>query len=200
MKSKSTLQQKLWAIDGIAMLFCLMVSAGVYGGLVAPMLSKRATLVQQKEQLTREEQKCSRLNSAVLAMRKRCNTLQEELETGAVQLDPTSRMNQRIAQLTALLQEHDLVLEDIQTLPAIAHRRCDLLPIRMVGTGNYPASTQFLNALYEELPDMTICNVSLSGAPGVPTFIGQFAFDLCWFAAPSQDPQNNEGERHASAY
>lgn len=199
MKTHTPLQRQLWSIDGIALTLCVLVTAMVYIGLVAPMLSKRSTLAQQREQLTREEQKCSRLSSAVMAMRKRTNTLEQELETGAVHLDSTREMNQRIAQLTALLQEHGLTLEDIQTQVPIPHRRCDLVPIRMVGTGGYLDSTHFLAALYQQLPDMAVCNVNLAGAPGTASFAGQFAFDLCWFAAPSMTLDKNEGERHARA-
>ncbi len=177
--------QKLWIVDVIALGLCLIITLGVAMGIVKPMLSKRAAQTQQREQLANEEQKCSRLSAAVLSMRKRTNTLQHELDTGAVQLDPANEINQKIAQLTTLLGDCDLELEDIQTLTPMPHRRCDLVPIRIVGLGGYTESSRFLEQLHQNLPDVAICHFKLAGAPAVAATPGQFAFDLCWFAAPS---------------
>ena len=186
MKSISTQVQKLWIIDVIALALCVIVTTIVGVGVIKPMLSKHSTLIKQRQQLVSEEQKCSRLSAAVLSMRKRSNALQLELETGAIHLDPADQMNQRIAQLTRLLGDCNLELEDIQTQSPIPHRRCDLVPIHIVGLGGYIESTRFLEKLHQSLPDIAVASFRLNGTPGIGTVPGQFSFNLCWFAAPSK--------------
>ena len=119
MNPRPSPSQKLWIVDVIALGLCLIITLGIVVGIVKPMLSKRAAQAQQREQLANEEQKCSRLSSAVLSMRKRTNTLRHELDTGAVQLDSANEINQKIAQLTTLLGDCGLELEDIQTLASM---------------------------------------------------------------------------------
>lgn len=187
MPAKPCPSQSLWIIDVVACLICAAVTGGVIVGIVNPMLSKRATQSQQREQLTNEEQKCSRLSAAVLSMRKRTNALQHELDTGAVHLEPAGEINHKIARLTSLLGDCNLELEDIQTQPPISQSRCNLVPIHIVGQGRYIQSTRFLKQLHQNLPDIAVTDFDLEGAPAVASDPGQFTFDLCWFAAPDQN-------------
>ena len=51
--------------------------------------------------------------------------------------------------------------------------------------GSYPHCGLFLHRLYEELPDVEIVGIELSGQPENPGTPASFKFTLSWYAAPS---------------
>ncbi len=183
---KREIMQRLYLIDGAAMIICLVVTVGAYALVWVPLADQHRAVAHQEVQWKAQRQKCSKLNSSMLTLKSRSLAVDKALEDSAVHLEPTDRINQRIADLTTLLSQCGLEIDDIQTGQIIMGSMCDLVPMTISGRGRYTACAAFFNEMYRALPDMAVARFDLVGDPDPSKTSSQFFFDLFWFAEPSR--------------
>jgi Tfp pilus assembly protein PilO len=175
----------MYLIDGAALGLCLAVTLGAYALVWVPLAKQHQAIVQQDVQLGAQRQKCSQLNSSMLTLKSQSLTIEQAIKDSHVQLEPADRINQRIADLTHLLSQCGLEIDDIQTDQIIMGSMCDLVPMTISGKGRYPACATFFHDMYRSLPDMAVPQFDLVGNPDPSKTSSQFFYNLFWFAEPS---------------
>lgn len=175
----------LWFIDLAGLLVGLVVTIAAHRLMFQPLFAQRSASRETAQQLQRQNEQADTMNTSLLTLKQRTIVAREELAVSDVHLESADLINQQIANLTGLLTDCQLTLNDIQTGRIIMGRRCDLVPIRVSGKGGYDQFMFFLHKLRMDLPDISVAGLDMHGTPERPGETGSFVFDLFWFAAPS---------------
>jgi len=183
---KVNLQEKwaCWQVDLIGTLFCLAVSAGVYFGAFRPLMSRHESITQQRAELTREQRKASQLAASANALHQRLREVRQELASSTITLHPVGHVNRQVAALTDLITDSGLKTNDIQLGEITRTDKFSVVPIRLVGVGQYGNVAMFLHELAGSFPDTGVAALQLSGRPEKPGEPGTFLIDVYWYASP----------------
>jgi Tfp pilus assembly protein PilO len=174
----------LW-IDGAGMGACVLASLMGYTTLVQPLLQERAAAAAMQRERESRQQKACELESAIVAAKERLTAARQQLAASAIQLEPATGLNRRIADLTEFFSRHELRVDDVRTGRASNGLQYDLVPITILGRGGHQQCAQLLHGLCAKYPDMSVMRLELSGNPAVSADSGTFRFELFWYAAPS---------------
>jgi Tfp pilus assembly protein PilO len=172
-------------VDGIGAGLGMVITIVAYTLVLSPLLDQRRLIQATSGQIKTRRAESSKLNTSLLALKKLTIEARTQLEKNNVPLESAESLNRQIAELTGLLTACELTIEDVQTGRIMIGRRCDLVPIRVSGQGNYDRFVYFLHKLSLDLPDISVTGLDLQGLPERPGAKGSFVFDLFWFAAPS---------------
>jgi hypothetical protein len=174
----------LW-IDAAGIATCLLASLMGYMTLVHPLLQRRAAAAGMQLEMETRQQKASELEAAVAVAKERLTTARQQLAASAVQLEPATHINKRIAGVTEFFSGCELHVDDVQTGRVSNGLQYDLVPITILGRGGHRQCVQLLHGLCAKYPDMSVMRIELSGNPAEPADSGKFRLELFWYAAPS---------------
>ncbi len=174
----------LW-IDAAGIGAFLLASLLGYATLVHPLLQQRAAAAGMQREVESRQQKARESEAAVAATKERLTAARQELAASAVQLEPATHINKRIAGVTEFFSRCELHIDDVQTGRVSSGPQYDLVPITILGRGGYRQCVQLLHGLCSKYPDMSVMRLELSGNPAQPADSGTFRFELFWYAAPS---------------
>jgi Tfp pilus assembly protein PilO len=177
---------KWTSIDSAGIAVCLLLTAAAGWIGFAPIWQRHTTFLQQQEDLQSKKQNNSAQEMALKATEKRLTLTQAQLEQIPLHLQPTTRLNQRLAAITDLAAANNLKIEDIKPGATVAGKRYDAVNIDVAGEGTYPACAAFLHHLKQSMPDVGIEDLHLV-SEGTADAAAKFTFDLQWFAAASPD-------------
>jgi Tfp pilus assembly protein PilO len=179
----------LW-IDAAGAGVCALVSVVGYLALVGPFLQTRSTAADLSRQVETRQKKVAELESSLATDRERLTLAQQQLASGAVQLESSAHVNRRIADVTEFFAECRLHVDEVQTGRVVTGRQYDLVPITLVGRGPYPQCAKLLHGLCSKYPDMSLMRIELGGNPGASQETENFRFELFWYTLPSGPAQN----------
>jgi len=174
----------LW-IDAAGIATCLLASLMGYMTLVHPLLQRRVAAAGMQLEMETRQQKASELEAAVAVAKERLTTARQQLAASAVQLEPATHINKRIAGVTEFFSGCELHVDDVQTGRVSNGLQYDLVPITILGRGGHRQCVQLLHGLCAKYPDMSVMRIELSGNPAEPADSGKFRLELFWYAAPS---------------
>lgn len=171
---------------------CVAISLLWYATTVGPLLRQRSLAAEQQQKIQTQQQKAEEMRNALASVQRQLRTVQQELAAGAIQLDSAAQINRRMAALTEFFAERALHIDDVQTGRTYSGLQCDLVPITIVGRGDYTQCVRFLHKLCSVFPDMSVMRVELRGLgdsglrtlPGSVATAQQFRFELFWYTAP----------------
>jgi Tfp pilus assembly protein PilO len=176
-----------WApIDSAGIAVCLLLTAAAGWLGFAPIWQRHATFLQQQLDLQSKKQDNTAVEMALKATEKRLALTQSQLEQIPLHLQPSARLNQRLASITDLAAQNNLKIEDIAPGSTARGKRYDAINIHVAGEGSYPACAAFLHHLKQSMPDMGMQDLHLT-SEGTADAAAKFTFDLQWFAAASPD-------------
>ena len=175
---------KLWRIDAAGVATILAVTALVYLAGIRPALSKRAHAAGDRARLSDRRLKCTELSDLAADLKSQLLDTQKALANNAIQLQPASDVNQRVAGIADLATKSKLNIDDLRLGPSSSASRYTAVPITLAGTGTYQTCITFLHALNKTYPDTCVSTSEVSSDPGDPTGVATFKFELLWYAAP----------------
>jgi len=150
---------------------------------IRPLIEQRSLLAGQRQKLAVQRAESSKLEASMSTLKEQSVVVQEELAQSEIELESADQINRRIAELTTLLGDCTLELDDVQTGNIFTGPKCDLVPISMAGRGGYKQCAAFLHKLCRTFPDVSVARFDLSGNPAKPKELGTFRFELLWYAA-----------------
>jgi hypothetical protein len=118
-----------------------------------------------------------------------------DLAATRVKVEPTSKLNTRLAGLTEAGARFGLVIDRIQPETQTATPKATLVPIRVEGRGGFVASRDWLARLREEYPDIAVRGLDIGRDAAAAENAAKFSFELVWYAAPSVQPSQPEPPR-----
>jgi Tfp pilus assembly protein PilO len=173
-------------IDSAGIAVCLFMTAAAGWLGFAPIWQHHATFLQQQQDLQSKKQDNAAQEMALKATEKRLAVTQSQLQQIPLHLQPTTRLNQRLASITDLAAQNNLKIEDIAPGSAVQGKRYDAINIHVAGEGSYRACAAFLHNLKQSMPDVGIQSLHVV-SEGTADAAAKFTFDLQWFAAASPD-------------
>jgi hypothetical protein len=179
-------QQGVWPIDALGLLVCAGASVAFYLLTVAPLARQRRVTAQQLSELETRQQEVAALEISIARGRRSLEQMRQESEGRSLHLNPATEINKRIAGLTEFFSAQDLTVDDIQTGAPCPGPDCSVVPVSVVGRGDFVGSVRFLHGLSATFPDMSVVRIDLQGTPA-PRAPRRFRFDLFWYAAPTVD-------------
>jgi hypothetical protein len=183
--SHATRPGRLWWIDAAGIGVCLLASAIGYAALVRPYVQRRAAAAHLAGELETRHKKVAELDSAVDAAQDSLTAVQQQLKTGAVQLEAATHINRRIAGVTEFFSRCELHVDDVQTGRVSPRPQYDLVPITLVGRGAHAQCVRLLHELCVKYPDMSVLRIDVAGSPSEHPDLEKLRFELFWYAAPS---------------
>lgn len=180
----NTTSPKLIHIDFAGVAFCLAVTAVAYFAAIAPSATRREEQVQQQADIADLRAKLDQTSKFQKQLSAQLAARQGDLVKSAIQLDPSSSVNQRVSSLTTLASGVGITLDAVE--PGTQNDSSDFsrVPIKLSGKGTYAASARFLAQLKERFPDTAVGSMRLTANPAEPSSVPTVWFDLVWYAAP----------------
>ena len=152
---------------------CIAISAGGYFVGIAPALAGLVERRGQERELADRKVRSTELAAELRDTKRRLTAANKDLADLPLRLEPASAVNRRINLLAGVAGEAKVTLNEIQ-------------PIRVVGSGNYPACATFLHALRERFPDTTVQSFDLQNpSPARDGNVATFRMELAWHTSPA---------------
>ena len=173
-----------WKVAGVGVLVCAGLSAGSYLSGLRPVLGRQAERVAAEQDLQGRLVRADRASADLVAVRRRLVTANEELAALPLRLEPASAVNRRLNELAQVAAAAGVTLNEVQPQAAVDGPHYQTVPIRVTGTGSYPACAAFLHALRARFPDTSVRafeahNPSVARTSNVATF----RVELAWHTA-----------------
>ena len=171
-----------WKPAGVAAGACLGLTVLAYAVGVQPLLETRQHAAAQEGQLEERRATASELTATVTDLQRDLGKAKLDLARTPLRLQPAALINQRLEAVAQLAGECGVALDEMRPGAAADSPHYQTVPIRIVGSGRYPACTAFLRKLRGTFGDMGIRSFQTgnSGAsPAKPTAL--FQADLVWY-------------------
>ena len=124
-----------------------------------------AALAEQAE-FDARQQKQHDLDRSLAATHRQLEKTRKDVAGLPLQLESASAVNRRLARLADLAGETGVVLDEVQPSPAVDGASLyQTVPIRIAGSGSYPACAMFLHRLRDRFPDTAVKSFDCSN-PG----------------------------------
>jgi len=177
--------QSAWPLHAAGALLCLALAAGAYFLGLRPLIDRSRTAARQQAQVQALRGQSNEMKKRSTEIQARHLQVQKSLAETAIRLQPASRINRRLAELTQLAIQHQLKVDEIQPGKVRNLSRHEVMPIQIRGNGSYVACVHFLHAMRTSFPDTGTSLIDLKGAPDRPAAASTFEFQLDWYTAPS---------------
>lgn len=186
-KKSLTAEQRGYSrkIAGIALAICGAVSgAGYYIG-ISPALAGLVERRAQEQELADRRQRVTQLATELGDTRRKLAVARKNLADLPLRLEPSSAVNRRINLLAGVAGDAHVTLNEIQPQSAIDGIHYQTVPIRVAGSGEFPACAAFLHMLRTQFPDTTVKSFEiLNGNPGRSGNTASFRIELAWHTTP----------------
>lgn len=184
------------SVDAIGVGICLVASIAAYAFGIAPMLEQRESSASLRQELRVQRQRCAEAEGAAKDLESQLAAA-EQLAEGRIRLKPSSGTNQRIAALTALLDNHDLEIDDVQIGAALVSTRCTVVPISIAGRGDYKRSVTLLNEFIRTFADTSLAKLELVGNPAASGQAAKLRLEMLWYTSPELQASMRQPARTA---
>ena len=169
-------------IEIIGLGTCVVLTLVFYLAGIRPLIkSVRAQGILEVQSGT-EEIAADTLRASHAMMRNKVVAIREALDQVSLKLEPTSRINRRVALVAQLATDSGLKVDQIQPGVPASGQRYQMVPIKLVGTGSYKTCMVFLHRVRQVFPDTGVSSLQLSGNPSAPSAEATFRINLSWYA------------------
>lgn len=173
-----------WRIDLLGLAACALVTGVCYAALIRPVNANRLAYAQLQPQLTERAQAVKDAKARLAALQSDLDGTIKQLAALPLRLEPSSRVNTRLAMLAELASEMGIEVHQILPDPVRAGKRYDVVEIALSGSGDYGEVTRFMRRLHDSFADTAVVQFDLkSGGPTVPA--AQFDIGLAWYTLPA---------------
>jgi Tfp pilus assembly protein PilO len=171
-------------IDTAGLVACLILSAAAYLIGARPLIASREERAERSVAFMHTVEQANILAASTRGLRTQLSTVQLALSKIEIPLQPTTAINQRIAELTLLGGDCHLEMQSIQPGAIVNGPRFAQIPIQATGTGTYRTCADFLHRLRKQCPDTSVTGFELSVAPNDANATTSFSIQLMWYVQP----------------
>lgn len=173
-----------WYIDVLGITVCAALTGLCYIALIRPVTLNRVAYAQLQPQLAERAQAVKKAKARLTALQTELEVTKTQLADLPLRLEPSSRVNNRLAQLTDLAAEMGIEVHQVQPDPARAGKRYDVVEITLSGSGDYGQVTHFMRGVHDTFADTAIVEFDLKSA-GTTVSAAQFNIGLAWYTLPA---------------
>jgi Tfp pilus assembly protein PilO len=171
-----------WQFVAVAVGVCLGLSVAAYALGVQPLLERREAETRRRSDLQERRQTASQLSASLADVQHQLATAKQALAKTSLRLQPAVLVNQRLEAIARLATECGVALDEMHPGVPADSTHYQTVPLRVVGSGRYPACTAFLRKLRGTFGDMGIRSFQASSSgtsPAEPTAL--FQAELVWY-------------------
>lgn len=173
---------KIWQIYTVGGLVCAAATAIAWFALAAPTLGQLSERRDRQAQLNESRHKAVNLAHDLADARKEMKVLSGQLASNAIELQPASQVNQRLAALTNLATQNGLSLNELRPGAPSETNRYQVLPIHLTGAGDYPSCAAFLHGLHDAYTDVGLSSLEALNSDSSGATSGlNFQIELVWY-------------------
>jgi Tfp pilus assembly protein PilO len=171
-----------WQLAAIALTACGGLSMAAYVFGVQPLVDGRAQESAQLATLEERQASATQLSNSLGDLHRQLAAAKEQLERTPVRLQPASLINQRLEAVARLATDCQVTNDEMRPGSPADATHFQTVPIRIVGSGKYPACATFLKKLRETFGDMGVRTFSASNtAAGSENPSAILNAELVWF-------------------
>ena len=171
-----------WQMVALAVAACAALTIGAYALGVQPMLEKREHESSQRHELADRRAAASQLAASVADLQRELADARTALERTPLRLQPATLVNQRLEAVAVLANECGVALDEVRPGSAVDSTHYQTVPIRIVGSGRYPACAVFLGKLRKTFGDMGVRQFNAANNAALPENpVASFNAELVWF-------------------
>jgi Tfp pilus assembly protein PilO len=179
---------KPWHVDVAGAAVVLALGACACAMVMLPARRQREQLAQiAAEQAAKEEQRRD-LEASVRRAADDLNQIKRLASRGNLQLEPDTKLNQRIAVLNDFAAKAGLAVDGIEPGTKRPGPLYHVTPIRLTGKGRYSQVTAFVSSLHQRMPDTPVTSMELSAVPSTSVPVVTFTIELHWHTAVAPAP------------
>lgn len=184
MSSRYDFLTRNWRIDLLGITACALVTVVCYVALIRPVSGNRLAYARLQPQLAERAQAVKDAKARLAVLQSELNETKKQLAGLPLRLEPSSRINSRLAQLTDLAAEVGIEVHQLQPDPARAGKRYDVVEIALSGSGDYGQVTRFMRRLHDTFADTAIVEFDLKSG-GATVTAARFDIGLAWYTLPA---------------
>jgi Tfp pilus assembly protein PilO len=177
-------------IHAAGLLFLASVTAAAFFGGFRPMLSDRAAKRELEAQLEVERSASTQLRAAIDRTRREIIEVRARIDAVGINLEPASRVNDRLERLARLAAEIGLQIISVQPGQIRQGQLYGVVPITVQAEGSFAQCVGYLDGLASRFRDMGVRTFDLSNnkAAGVPGKQPPLSlqFELSWYVVPPE--------------
>lgn len=175
---------KAWQVYAASVAACAGLTAGAWAVTVRPLARQQAEARALRAELASRQRQADSLSDSLAQWGRQLEQAKAALESAPLRLEPESRINQRLAQVTTLAVDGGLLIDEMQPGTAEDGPHYRTVPVRIVGKGSYPACAAFLHRLRTRFPDTGVRSFEAAPAgPDPEAPVVTFHLELLWFTA-----------------
>jgi Tfp pilus assembly protein PilO len=175
-------------MDAAGLAILAGLSAAAYYGLVSPTLRRHEQAGAQALELRSEQTKARDLERSLRSITDRLDATQRQLQAAHFALEPASRLNDRLAELTELAGANQIQVDTIESGALTALERYSTIAIRISGRGSYRSCAAMLSQMRTTMRDVGVVTMQLGSSGGTTDINASFTLDLLWYTQPQPKP------------
>ncbi|MBL7133358.1 MAG: hypothetical protein ISS78_04615 [Phycisphaerae bacterium] len=179
---------QLCHVDAAGVAVCALLALLGYLVGIRPLVQRRENLVARETRLNVQKSDAQKLSGSASLVKERLARVRQALAASPVQLESAQYVNRRIARLAGLASDCAAKIDEIQPGEPAAAVRYRMVPIRLAGSGSFPACVRLLHRLQEVFPDTAVASFQLTGRPSEQAAPAVFRIDLIWYASANPQP------------
>ena len=174
-----------WRTYAVAGAICAALTVGSYLFGIEPAMAHHDAALAEQADFDARVQKQRDLDRSLASTHRQLEKTRKDVAALPLQLESASAVNRRLARLADLAGETGVTLDEVQPAPAVDGAFYQTVPIRIAGSGGYPACAAFLHRLRDRFPDTAVKSFDCSnpGPIGDHT-TAKFKAELAWYTTP----------------
>jgi len=172
-------------VHAIGAVVCLAALGAAWFGSIGPAMASRSAAQAQRSAIAAQEAQAEQLRNQVVMFERRLGQAVAEERASPLRLEPISRINRRLSEVSELAAEAGLDVSVVRPGKVVKTSRFEVVPIELAGHGSYRACATFLHGAHRAFPDMGVAAVQIDRRLEGAEADGDFSFTLAWYAAPS---------------
>lgn len=173
-----------WHVHAAGALLTLAACAAFGAFLVRPLLAARAQAHARAADLAAQHQSLQDLRSARKDTDIRLIAVSKQLEEQTVRLEPKSRLNERLDQLTELAGAAGLQVHRLSPGVSSEGARHSATVLHLTGRGPFAACDRFVASIHSRFNDTAVITLHLTAPPENTDSPVDLNVELLWYTAP----------------
>jgi len=172
-----------WKVDAVGLGVCALLTTLVVGVGVSPRIEQVREAEDRQDDLRGARVDASDKERSIRDLRTQLNSLHEQANHLAVNLQPAKALNERLGRIAVLAQNLGIRVNELQPGTTTKGHLFDTVRITLSGTSGFSGCARFVHELGERHPDMAVHTFELSPSSDTDAGSSAFRFEIVWFAA-----------------
>ncbi|MEO1584648.1 MAG: hypothetical protein AAFR96_08760 [Planctomycetota bacterium] len=165
-------------IDQLGIVGVLVITALAFVAVVRPLLGAQTARLLAERELSTKKDEQARLLADVADTSARVGGLAEQVAVYKDSFEASSRLNERIGEVTSLAETLGVQLESIKPGRPVESSGFTSIGVSLAGRADADALTDLVSRTRTLFPDIGVRSFSISGDPGTDA---RLVADLVWF-------------------